>query len=84
MKPSLSQSCKRQDPRPRTLCEMVGVSFTYVSKIENETLGFGDCPSDSEELIRKLADALDGDQDELLILAQKIPERSRPVPSPDR
>ena len=59
----------------RTLGEMVGVSFTYVSKIENEKLDFGDYPS--EELIRKLADALDGDEDELLILAKKIPERLR-------
>jgi len=59
----------------RTLGEMVGVSFTYVSKIENEKLDFGDYPS--EELIHKLADALDGDADELLILAKKIPERLR-------
>jgi len=59
----------------RTLGEMVGVSFTYVSKIENEKLDFGEYPS--EELIRKLADALDGDEDELLILAKKIPERLR-------
>ena len=59
----------------RDLGEIVGVSFTYVSKIENEKLDFGDYPS--EELIRKLADALDGDEDELLILAKKIPERLR-------
>jgi len=57
----------------RDLGEMVGVNFSYISKIENEKLDFGDYPS--EELIHKLADALDGDEDELLILAKKIPER---------
>ena len=55
----------------RALGQMIGVSFTYVSKIENERLDFGDYPS--EELICKLARALDVDEDELLILAKKIP-----------
>lgn len=39
----------------RALGVKVGVSFTYVSKIENEKLDFGDYPS--EELIGKLAKA---------------------------
>ena len=62
---------------------MVGVSFTYISKIENEKLDFGDYPS--EELIRKLAEALETGVDELLILAQKIPEqiRQRVIERPD-
>ncbi len=59
----------------RDLAAQVGVNFTYISKIENEKLDFGDYPS--EELIGKLAAALDGDEDELLILANKIPERIR-------
>ena len=59
----------------RALAEMVGISFTYVSKIENEKLDFGDYPS--EELILKMAAALGADEDELLILAKKIPERIR-------
>lgn len=50
----------------RALAGLVGVSFTYVSKIENEHLDFGDYPS--EELILKLAGALEADADELLIL----------------
>ena len=54
----------------RDLAAQVGVNFTYISKIENEKLDFGDYPS--EELIGKLAEALDGDEDELLILAKKI------------
>ncbi len=56
----------------RKLAEMVGVSHTYISKIENEKLDFGDYPS--EELIRKIAKALDADEHELLMLAEKIPE----------
>lgn len=56
----------------RALAERVGVSFTYISKIENERLDFGDYPS--EELILKIARALDADEDELLLLAKKIPE----------
>jgi transcriptional regulator with XRE-family HTH domain len=59
----------------RPLAERVGVSFTYISRIENENLDFGLYPS--EELIVKLAEALDADADELLLLAKKIPEPIR-------
>ena len=55
----------------RALAAKLSVNFTYLSKIENERLDFGDYPS--EELICKLASALDVDEDELLILAKKIP-----------
>ena len=67
----------------RALADMVGVSFTYVSKVENEKLDFGDYPS--EDLIRRLAEALDADADELLLLAKKIPEeiKSRVLERPD-
>lgn len=59
----------------RALAKKLGVSFTYLSKIENENLDFGDYPS--EELILRLADELEGDVDELLILAKKVPPRIR-------
>ena len=67
----------------RALGKLVGVSFTYISKVENHQLDFGECPS--EELIRKLAKALDTDEDELLLLAEKIPEpiRKRVLQRPD-
>ncbi len=67
----------------RALGEKIGVSFTYVSKIENEKIDFGDYPS--EDLIRKLARALEVDEDELLILAEKIPPaiRRRVMQRPD-
>jgi transcriptional regulator with XRE-family HTH domain len=59
----------------RALGKLVGVSFTYISKVENHQLDFGEYPS--EELIRKLAKALDADEDELLVLAEKVPDRIR-------
>jgi len=67
----------------RDLAEQVGVNFTYISKIENEKLDFAQFPG--EELIRKLAMALEADEDELLILAEKIPEqiRKRVMERPD-
>lgn len=59
----------------RALAGMVGVSFTYLSRIENENLDFGPYPS--EDLICRLAEALDADRDELLVLAKKVPEKIR-------
>src|SRR5271157_786647 len=59
----------------RALGSQVGVSSTYISKVENKKLDFGDYPS--EVLIQKLAAALNGDEDELLLLAEKIPDRIR-------
>jgi HTH-type transcriptional regulator, competence development regulator len=55
----------------RALAAKVGVDFTYLSKIENQKLDFSQYPS--EELIVKLANALDVRADELLILAEKVP-----------
>jgi transcriptional regulator with XRE-family HTH domain len=59
----------------RALGERVGVSYAYISKVETGRLDFGDFPS--EGLIRKLAAALDADEEELLLLAEKIPEAIR-------
>jgi transcriptional regulator with XRE-family HTH domain len=67
----------------RALAEMIGVSHTYVSKIENEKLDFSEYPS--EKRIRLIAEALDADVDELLTLANKIPDdiRQRVIARPD-
>ena len=54
---------------------MMGVSDTYVSKVENERLHFGDYPS--EKFIHKLAEVLDADEDELLLMADKVPAAIR-------
>jgi HTH-type transcriptional regulator, competence development regulator len=59
----------------RDLAKKVRVTFTYLSKIENQKLSFGEYPSD--DLIVKLARVLDADPDELLLLAEKIPEAIR-------
>lgn len=67
----------------RDLGEKVGVGFTYLSRVENERLNYGDYPSDA--LIHRLADALDGDECELLILAKRVPEsvKKRVLQRPD-
>ena len=67
----------------RDLAAKVDVNFTYISKIENQKLSFGDYPS--EDLIRRLAKVLKADADELLLLAQKIPEdiKRRVIERPD-
>ena len=74
---------KARNLSQKTLADKVGINFTYLSKIENERLDFAQFPS--EELIRKLAAALEADEDELLILAQKIPEqiKKRVMERPD-
>lgn len=67
----------------RNVAAKVDVNFTYISKIENGKLDFGDYPS--EKLIRKLAKVLKADVDELLLLAEKIPAdiKKRVVQRPD-
>ncbi|MEM7314222.1 MAG: helix-turn-helix transcriptional regulator [Planctomycetota bacterium] len=55
----------------RALAQLLGVSFTYISKIENGKLDFGDYPS--EALIQKLAHIFEIDEDCLLLLAKKVP-----------
>ena len=67
----------------RDLAGKVGVGFTYLSRVENERLNFGDYPSDA--LIHRLADALDANEEELLILAKRIPEpvKKRVLQRPD-
>lgn len=57
----------------RALAKMVGISLTYVSKIENHRLDFGEYPS--TDVILRIAAALEVNEDELLVLAKKIPER---------
>jgi HTH-type transcriptional regulator, competence development regulator len=59
----------------RALAAKTQVTFGYISKIETGLLDFGDYPS--EAVIRRLAEALDADTDELLLLAEKVPERIR-------
>ena len=57
----------------RDLADRVGVDFTYISKMENGRLE----NSPSVETIQKIANELETNADELLILANKIPENIR-------
>jgi transcriptional regulator with XRE-family HTH domain len=79
----IRQLRKSQNLTQKELGDLVGVGFAYLSKVENERLDFGDYPS--EELIRKLSTALAADEDELMLLAKKIPEhiRQRVLERPD-
>ncbi len=61
----------------RALAEIIGTNFTYISKIENHRLDFGDYPS--EEMIHKLADALEVDEEQLLLLAEKVPSKIKQI-----
>lgn len=74
---------KAKNLSQRALAEKVDINFTYLSKVESEKLDFAQYPS--EDLIRKLAKALDADVDELLLLAKKIPPdiRDRVIERPD-
>lgn len=67
----------------KRLAEQVGINYTYLSKIESEKLDFAPYPS--EDLIRRLAVALEADEDELLLLAKKIPAdiRERVIARPE-
>jgi len=67
----------------RDVAAQVDINFTYLSKIENAKLDFSEYPS--EKLIRKLALVLGGEVDELLLLAQKVPDgiRRRVLERPD-
>lgn len=56
----------------RDLARLVKIDFTYLSKIET-----GDLPPPSDEVISKLAEHLDVDEQELFLLAKKIPPRYR-------
>lgn len=55
----------------KELAQRLDVSASYVNKVEKGRLQFGDYPS--AKFIHKLAEELDADEDELLLLADKVP-----------
>jgi transcriptional regulator with XRE-family HTH domain len=59
----------------QTVADHMRVSVSYISKVENDKLHFGDYPS--EKFIHKLAGELQADEDELLLLADKVPASIR-------
>lgn len=56
----------------RELAARAGIDFTYLSKIENARM-----EPPSEKVILNMAEALDTDPDELMLLAGKIPSDIR-------
>ena len=52
------------------LAEKIGVDFTYISKIENDRT----MRSPAESTLIKLAEVLEINSDELILLADKIPQ----------
>jgi transcriptional regulator with XRE-family HTH domain len=58
---------KAQGMSQRELADRAGIDFTYLSKIEN-----GRMEPPSEQVIRRVAEELDADADELIVLADKF------------
>ena len=54
------------------LAERLDVSLSYVSKVETSRLNAGEYPSES--FVFRLAEALDADADELLLLSNRVPQ----------
>ena len=65
---------KQKKISQRDLATQVAVDFTYLSKIEGGRLA-----PPSEDVIRRLAQALDADENELINLAGKIPKDLKAV-----
>ena len=67
----------------KRLAAAVGVHHTYLSKVESGKLDFALFPG--EDLVRRIAAALEADETELLLLAKKMPPaiRDRVLERPD-
>ena len=74
---------KRKCLTQKELAGIVGIDPTYLSKIENNKLQKDQFPR--ECTIIKLAESLDSNLDELMLLAKRVPEtiRSRIIERPD-
>ena len=70
----LRQLRKQAGMTQRELADLVNVDFSYLSKIESNA-----APPPSEKVILQMAKALNADQDELAILAGRIPADIAPI-----
>jgi len=70
----LKSSRKKSRMSQRELAKLVGVDFTYISKIENGTM-----PAPSEETIKKIAAVLGEEADKMILLAKKVPSEIHEV-----
>lgn len=66
---------KARNLTQRQLAEKVGINFTYLSRVENDRLDDDQTPR--EDTLQKIAEALETDADELLLLARRIPDAFR-------
>lgn len=66
---------KSRNLTQRELADRVGINFTYLSRVENDRLDDEQTPR--EETIQRIAQALNADADELLLLARRIPDAYR-------
>lgn len=67
----IRQARKDKGLSQRELAQLLGLDFTYLSKLENNR---ADYPP-KEDVIRSLARQLDLDQEELIFLAGRIPHQ---------
>ncbi|MBL1209631.1 helix-turn-helix transcriptional regulator [Geminocystis sp. GBBB08] len=65
----IKEARKQKGYTQRDLAKKLGIDFTYLSKLENNRPDY----APKEELIRKLADCLDLEENELIFLAGRIP-----------
>ncbi|NND71097.1 MAG: helix-turn-helix transcriptional regulator [Rhodothermales bacterium] len=66
----LRRKRKKKNMSQRALASEAEVNFTYLSKVENDVPGFSTV---SESTLKKMADALDVDADEMITRAGKVP-----------
>lgn len=66
---------KSRNLTQRELADLVGINFTYLSRVENDRLDDEQTPR--EETLQRIAKALNADPDELLLLARRIPDAYR-------
>jgi HTH-type transcriptional regulator, competence development regulator len=73
--PTILKARKAKGYSQRELAKLVGLDFTYLSKLENDR---ADYPP-KEDVIRKIATELDINAEELVFLAGRIPEKDEAV-----
>lgn len=70
----LKELRKEHKVSQRKLADMIGIDFTYISKIES-----GSMAPPAEDKILRIAEIFDVDSDRLLIAANKIPSELQKV-----
>ena len=69
----VKQARKRKKYTQRELAKIIGIDFTYLSKIENDRVDY----PPKEEVIKSFAQELELNSEELIFLSGKIPAQDR-------